>query len=257
MVEWWELILLSVVQGIAEFLPISSSGHLVVLEHWLEIESDVSDINIILHAGTLLAILLVYRERILHMLLSDRRLLVLVVVGTLPAVGFGLGIKLLFESTLESSLVAGICLPLTGLLLFWCDRSTEGELTSGQLSWKQSLGIGCAQAIAVLPGISRSGSTIAAGLATGLSRSEAATFSFLLAIPALSGAAILEILSSLSVENSLETPAQMLLAGAILSAFVGWMSLHGLLKILQKGRLRIFGIWCLILGGFVLYQASL
>ncbi|MBD3673382.1 MAG: undecaprenyl-diphosphate phosphatase [Planctomycetaceae bacterium] len=254
MVEWWELILLSVVQGIAEFLPISSSGHLVVLEHWLDIKSDLSDINIILHAGTLLAILLVYRQRIFRMLFQDVRLLGLVVLGTIPAVIFGLGVKLLFEGLLESPLIAGVCLPVTAILLFWTDRSIAGELRSDQLSWKQAFGIGCAQAAAVLPGISRSGSTIAAGLAAGLNRAEAATFSFLLAIPALSGAAVLELASSLSSEKALQTSVSMLVVGALISAVVGWVSLKGLLTILQKGRLRIFGVWCLILGVVVLCQ---
>lgn len=257
MVEWWELILLSVVQGIAEFLPISSSGHLVVLEHWLNIESDVSDINIILHAGTLLAILLVYRKRILQMIMRDRRLLTLVIIGTIPAVGVGLIAKLFFESLLESSIIAGVCLPVTGMLLFWCDRTSVNELELQQLSWKKAFGIGCAQAVAILPGISRSGSTIAAGLAAGLNRAEAATFSFLLAIPALSGAAVLEILSSISRDHGRQTPLAMLLVGAVLAAVVGWISLHGLLRILQKGRLRIFGGWCLFLGGIVLIQSFL
>jgi undecaprenyl-diphosphatase len=251
MITWWELLLLSVVQGIAEFLPISSSGHLVVLESWLGISADVSDLNIVLHAGTLLAILAVYRARILTMLLKDRRLLGLVVVGTIPAVIVGLGVKLFLESWLESPLLAGICLPITGLMLFWCDRQKSGEILCGQLSWKAAFGIGCAQAVAILPGISRSGSTIAAGLGAGLNRAEAAAFSFLLAIPALSGAAFLQLFSILKGEP-LQTPLIMLGAGAFVAAIMGLLALFGLLKILKQGNLRLFGVWCLLFGGFTL-----
>lgn len=247
MITWWELLLLSVVQGVAEFLPISSSGHLVVFESWLGISSDVSDLNIVLHAGTLVAILVVYRRRIFEILTKDRRLLGLVIVGTVPAVIVGLGVKLFLETWLESPLIAGFCLPLTGLMLFWCDRHNSGEVLCGQLSWKAALGIGCAQAVAVLPGISRSGATIAAGLGAGLNRAEAAAYSFLLVIPALSGAAVLELVSVIGGEP-LQTPIIMLGTGALVAAVVGFLSLFGLLKILKQGKLRLFGVWCLLFG---------
>lgn len=253
MITWWQLAVLAIVQGIAEFLPISSSGHLVVLEHWMDLASDLTDINIVLHAGTLLAILVVYRERILRMLFSDRRLLGLVVVGTIPAVVFGLGIKLFLESMLESPLIAGICLPVTGAILFWCQRHPPGDRLCKNLNWKGALGIGFAQAFAILPGISRSGSTIAAGLACGLSREEAAAFSFLLAIPAIGGAALLETVSVLGGEP-ISTPLAMLVAGALLAAVVGWLSLHWLLKVLQRGQLNWFACWCVLVGIVVLIQ---
>ena len=253
MITWWKLTLLAIVQGIAEFLPISSSGHLVVLEHWMELASDLTDINIVLHAGTLLAILIVYRERIGRMLFSDRKLLGLVIVGTLPAVLVGLGLKLFLESLLENPTIAGVCFPLTGAILFWCQRHSPGELRCENLSWKAALGIGLAQAFAILPGISRSGTTIAAGLAAGLSRHEAAAFSFLLAIPAIAGAALLEAVS-LAGGEPISTSPIMLISGAFLAAVVGWLSLHWLLRVLQRGRLNWFGCWCVFLGIVVLIQ---
>jgi undecaprenyl-diphosphatase len=253
MITWWKLTALAIVQGIAEFLPISSSGHLVVLEYWMDLSSDLTDINIVLHAGTLLAILVVYRVRIGRMLLSDRRLLGLVVVGTIPAVVFGLGLKLFLEWLLEDPLTAGVCLPLTGAILFWCHRHPPGDLRCENLSWKGALGIGFAQAFAILPGISRSGTTIAAGLAFGLSRQEAAAFSFLLAIPAIAGATLLETLS-LAGGEPISTSPMMLISGAFLAAVVGWLSLHWLLRVLQRGRLNWFGGWCVALGMVVLIQ---
>ena len=253
MITWWKLAVLAIVQGVTEFLPISSSGHLLVLEHWMDLSSDLTDINIVLHAGTLLSILIVYRARIGRMLFSDRRLLALVFAGTIPAVAIGLGVKLCLESLLEIPLVAAVCLPVTGAILFWCQRHPPGELICENLSWKGAVAIGFAQAFAILPGISRSGTTIAAGLACGLSREEAAAFSFLLAIPAISGAAVLESVSVLKGEP-ISTPLSMLLAGAILAAVVGWFSLHWLLKVLQRGQLQYFGVWCVLLGVVVLLQ---
>jgi undecaprenyl-diphosphatase len=253
MITWWKLTLLAVVQGIAEFLPISSSGHLVVLEHWMDLSSDLTDINIVLHAGTLLAILVVYRERIGRMMFSDRRLLGLVIVGTIPAVVIGLGLKLRLEWLLEDPLIAGMCLPLTGAVLFWCHRHPPGEMRCDNLNWKGALGIGFAQAFAILPGISRSGTTIAAGLACGLSRREAAAFSFLLAIPAIAGATLLESVSVLKGEP-ISTPVSMLLTGAVLAAVVGWLSLRWLLIVLQRGQLLWFSGWCVLLGLVVLIQ---
>jgi len=253
MITWWKLAILAIVQGIAEFLPISSSGHLVVVEHWMDLSSDRTDINIVLHAGTLLAILVVYRERIGRMLFSDRRLLGLVIVGTMPAVVIGLGLKLRLEWLLEDPLIAGVCLPLTGAILCWCHRHPPGDLLCENLNWKGALGIGFAQAFAILPGISRSGTTIAAGLACGLSRQEAAAFSFLLAIPAIAGATLLELLSVAGGESVL-TPPIMLISGALIAAVVGWLSLRWLLIVLQRGQLLWFAGWCLLLGAVVLIQ---
>lgn len=248
-----ELIVLSIVQGVTEFLPISSSGHLVVLENLFGMKQDLTDLNIVLHAGTLVSILFVYRQRVLEMLFRDPRLLSRVVVGTLPAVAIGLVIKLRYESLLESSIVAGCCLPLTGTVLFWChhQRPTEGTISS--LTFRQSLLIGFCQAIAVLPGISRSGTTIAGGLWVGLRREDAATFSFLLAIPTLCGAVLLEAVSLAKGEGITLSLGELAL-GAGIAAVVGIVSLKGLLIVLEKGSLRGMGLWCLVLGILVLVR---
>ena len=195
MITWWELLLLSVVQGVAEFLPISSSGHLVVFESWLGISSDVSDLNIVLHAGTLVAILVVYRRRIFEILTKDRRLLGLVIVGTVPAVIVGLGVKLFLETWLESPLIAGFCLPLTGLMLFCVRTDTIREKFyvvnfPGKPHWELVV----LRLWPCFPGSLVAGATIAAGLGAGLNRAEGGCGTlFLLAIPALSGAAVLEL----------------------------------------------------------------
>lgn len=251
-----EIILLSVVQGVGEFLPISSSGHVVVLatlfDQWGQPIPDKITVNIALHLGTLLSILVVYWRRILGLFMGrDRRVIGLLLVGTLPAVVFGLYLKLRLEGALESALVAGFMFPITGLMLLWSARKQPGSLACRQLTYPRALLIGAFQAFAIFPGISRSGSTIVAGLGMGLSREEAATFSFLLAIPAIVGAGFLEGLQLLRVSPQSESFG-LLGLGMAASFAVGLVSLWWLLRWLQQGRLHLFAWWVLLVGPLVI-----
>ena len=164
--ELWQIILLAVVQGATEFLPISSSGHLVIVEHLVNLQGNLLALNVLLHAGTLGSILVFYRKSILE-LFRDRRVIGLLAVGTVPAIACGLAIegieKFTGHSPLESPLVAGLMLPVTGAMLLWI-VGRDGKLEYPKLSYRQALLIGGFQAFAILPGISRSGSTIVAGL---------------------------------------------------------------------------------------------
>ena len=205
------VIILGIIQGIAEFLPISSSGHVVIANAMLaELPGDgklpdTNDLNIMLHAGTLLSILVVYWRRIGRLLSSDRSVIPKIVVATLPIVASGLILSKFFRHWLDDPLLAGCMLPVTGLLLLWAARRPVGDLDYTRLTYGKALVIGLFQAVAPLPGISRSGTTIAAGLAVGLSRQAATTFSFLLAIPAIGGAILLETWKLISDSLS-ETP---------------------------------------------------
>jgi len=244
-------ILLAVIQGLTEFLPISSSGHLVIAEHLLDFQAaDLTALNVILHAGTLGSILVFYRRNIIRLLAEDRRVLSLLALGTLPAVAAALAIKLSFEELIELPIVAGTMLPITGLMLIWMPRR-DGELDYVDLSSKQVLLIGLFQAFALLPGISRSGATIAAGLLVGLKRPAAATFSFLLAIPAIALATGYETLKSLMWP---ETGARFdILAAAAFVAFaVGLVALWLVVKLLNQGRLHWFAFWCIPVGAAVI-----
>ncbi len=254
----WQIVLLAVVQGIAEFLPISSSGHLVVLATLLGADAetfDLVELNIVLHAGTLGSILVVYRRQIWQAVGRDRRLLVLLAVATLPAVIAALGLKALgLENLLASPLLTGFCLLVTGTVLLLSQRLSFQEQPYEQATLAQAWWIGCAQALAILPGISRSGSTICSGQAMGLSREAAATFSFLMAVPAILGATVLEVAKSLSNEtpSAADLPAWLLLLGAGISFAVGWASLLVLLRMVQRGRLHWFAWWCFAVGLFVI-----
>jgi undecaprenyl-diphosphatase len=245
-----EILFLAVVQGITEFLPISSSGHLVILSSLfdqvgVQIEEKLT-VGIILHMGTLLAILCFYRHRIIALLKEDRRVVGLILVGSIPAAAVGFTLKKYATGVLESPLVAGCMLLMTGFLLIWGARYQEGKTECRELSYRRAFYIGLFQAFAILPGISRSGSTISAGLAAGLKRSEAATFSFLLAIPAIGGAGLLEIkdLVEASAEGAANgVPIYALAAGGLASFVIGWISLAWLVKWLEKGRLAWFAWW--------------
>mgnify|MGYP001822733222 CR=1 FL=1 len=186
-----EIIVLAIVQGIAEFLPISSSGHLVILGAMMSgANSESPTLEIILHAGTLGSILVVYWRRILDLLRRDRRVIPLLVVGTLPAVIIGLTIKSQFPWILKNPLLAGAMLIVTGILLIILGRLPRRDGHYQDMTFLGALLIGCFQAFAILPGISRSGSTILGGRLMGLRTEDSVTVSFLLAIPAISGATV-------------------------------------------------------------------
>ena len=253
---WLEILILAVVQGIGEFLPISSSGHVVVgqalFDQFCRVSQPLSEqqklrINIVLHVGTLLAILVFYRQRIRQLLGRDWRVLLLLVVGSLPAAIAGLVLKRQFEHLLTDPLLAGFMFPVTGLMLLWTARLQTGKTTCPDLGYGEALLIGVFQAFAILPGISRSGATIVAGLACGLRRDEAAAFSFLLAIPAIGGAGLLETIELLS-QPANATPLAALAVGALVSFAVGLASLWWLVRWLRQGGLHYFAWWVIPLG---------
>ena len=253
-VQLAHIIILAVIQGFAEFLPISSSGHVVVVNALLKSNLDVADVNIFLHAGTLLSILVFYFHRILRLMGEDRRTIPLLIIGTLPVVVVGLLVKEFCQPILENALLAGFMLIVTGVILRLASKFQPGELRYQALDYKRSFLIGLSQAVAILPGISRSGATISSGLGCGLSRGDAATFSFLLAIPAIGGAATLEVFDIVN-SAGLATPLSFLLTGSLISFVVGLFALWWLLRWLQKGRLEYFSFWCIPLGlGVVVWQ---
>jgi undecaprenyl-diphosphatase len=255
--DYLRIIILGIVQGISEFLPISSDGHLVVASKLFgvftsrELGEPELLVAIILHLGTLLTILVVYWRRILQLLGQDRRVLGLIAVGTLPAAIVGLLLKEYFGDLLVDLRLTGWMLPLNGLMLLWIGKYPPGDTPYTELRYRQALLIGLCQALAPLPGISRSGTTIAAGLALGLSREAAATFSFLLAVPALTGAGVLAAID-LAGDAPTSVSAGPLLAGAFVSFAVGLLAIHWLLRWLYQGRLYLFAWWCIGVGILVL-----
>lgn len=247
MPQWLEMLILAVVQGIAEFLPISSSGHLVLLQTAFGGMEETVLINVILHAGTLLSILCIFHRQIIDLLSKDRRVIGLLIVGTLPAATAGLTIKKLYADVLESPWISASMLIVTGLGLLWIRNRPEGITDYTKMTWQQAFAIGCFQAIGILPGISRSGATIFAGLLFGLNRNSSATFSFLLAIPAILGATVLE-LKDMGAAPEGGMPRSYLLGGAMVSFVIGLFALLWLKHWLNQGKLHYFAYWCIPCG---------
>jgi len=248
-VDWIRISLLAIVQGIAEFLPISSSGHLVILGAWMGELAESPTLEIILHAGTLGSILVVYWRRVLDLLSRDRRVIGLMAIGTIPAVVVGLTIKTQFPQLLRSPLLAGMMLLVTGGMLVWLGRLKHPGSSYTKLGWLGAVLIGCFQAFAILPGISRSGSTILGGRLMGLRSEDAVTFSFLLAIPAILGATVLAAKDLLDPEAARSAePWWLLLAGALISFAVGIGALRWLIHWSRQDRLHWFAWWCIPAG---------
>ncbi len=256
MLDLLKILFLAVVQGVAEFLPISSSGHLAVLNRFFErlgspVAADSTDfvkLNILLHVGTLLAVCFVFRKRILGLLGKDFRLMPMLLVATIPAVLVGLPIKKYADWVSEDMIITAAGFLATGLLLLYSLRNMKGEKTCVEMSWRDVFVIGFVQALAVLPGLSRSGSTIVAGLCCKLRRDEAATFSFLLSIPVIAGGGVLEVkdlFDTNATASSLSTP--LLLVGMAMSCVVGVLSLIWLLEWLKKGKLWYFAVWVFLM----------
>ena len=208
---------------------------------------DVADLNVVLHLGTLLSIVVYYGHRLCRLAGEDRHLVILLLIGTVPAVLVGLPIKLMFEHVVENALLAGLMLPVSGLLLVWSAGKLQGRRECGQLTAHDACLIGLSQAAAILPGLSRSGTTISVGLALGLAPRAAATFSFLLAIPAIGGAGFLTAIS-LATKTELASPWQHLVVGGMVAFVVGLLALRWLIRWLERGRLWWFAWWCIPLG---------
>jgi undecaprenyl-diphosphatase len=256
---------LGAVQGLTEFIPVSSSAHLVIVP-WLLGWPDPSLLfDTMLHWGTLLALLLVFGRDLWAIFVAtlqslprrsladpNARLGWYIVLGTIPAVVAGFLLEDFFEQMYSDAVGTGASLVLTAVLLAgseflmrWRPSGQEIE----QLSLGQAIAIGCAQAVALVPGISRSGSTIAMGLVAGLHREAAARFSFLLGIPAIFGAGLLQMAQALA-EDATEITAHLpaLIAGSVASAVVGYLVIRWLLSYLRDHTLYIFALYCLLLG---------
>jgi len=262
-----EAVLLGVVQGLTEFLPVSSSGHLVLFQNLLGLKGPLLAFDISVHVGTLFAVVIYFFKDIIGILkalakwlsvLPDRqaasillkedreiRIALLIITGSIPTAILGLLFKEIAETLFSSVTIVGVTLIITGIIL-WCTRSLQAAGHGiRQFTVKNSLAIGLVQGLAIIPGISRSGSTIAAGLFLGLDRETAARFSFLLSIPAVAGAGLLGA-GDLLGQSSL--PTTIIATGTLVSCIVGYASLKLLVWMVRRGRLHFFAPYCAVLG---------
>lgn len=264
--------ILGLIQGATEFIPVSSSGHLVIVPWLLGWPHSSLLFDAIVHWGTLVAIFVFFWRDFWEMVVAGiksifqfsladpmARLAWFIVVGSIPAAIFGLTFESFIESLFEGNaapLVAGVSLIITAALLGGSElltkRLAEQNIEArdlDQMGWNDAIFIGVAQVFALLPGVSRSGSTIAAGLGRGIQREAAARFSFLLGTPAFLGAGLLQVSDALS-ENSAQllNEAPALVVGFIVSAIIGFLAIRFMLAYLRDNNLYLFAAYCLIAG---------
>lgn len=266
-----QALILGIVQGATEFLPISSSGHLV-LTPWIlgwRFEPEQAFIfDVLVQWGTILAVIVYFYRDLLALFLTGVRSLQngkawndpnarqawLILLASLPAAILGLLIKSVVEQAFNSPLAVSGFLMGTAALLVISERLSKRDRSMEDLGWFDALWIGAFQALALFPGISRSGSTIAGGLLRGITREQAARFSFLLAVPTMLGAGVIALLD-LRQATDAATQLGPLVVGFLAAAVIGFIAIHWLLTFLRQRRLYIFAIYCAMasLGSFLIY----
>lgn len=267
--ELLKAIILGLVQGLSEFLPISSSGHLVIFAEILNFQEEGIAFEVFVHFGTLLSVLLAFRKEIIKMVIApfsiwynkstDPELKEFlnwdyyIIIATIPAVIIGFTLKDPIEGLFSNILLVFFTLMVTAILMFTAQflkfRNTD-------LSFSRAFLIGIAQAFAILPGISRSGSTIFMGMSLGIEREKVARFSFIMSVPAIFGATILK-LNDLIETPPISSEIVNLIAGTIVAFVSGYFAIIWLLNIVKKGKLQIFGYYCFIVSvsGLIWYFA--
>lgn len=265
----FQAIILGLIQGLAEFLPISSSGHLALAQHFFGINSDsVLIFAVLLHVGTLISVFIVYWKDILGLIYeffgtfadlvktkrfdvnknATRRMCWLIITATVPTAVIGFLFDEKFEKLYSNVLAIGICLVITGCILFAAEKWGKNLHGIKNTKFKHAITVGILQGCAIAPGISRSGSTIVGGLACGLKREWAVRFAFLVSIPPILGSVILELPDALAagtVDSSLTVP---ILAGVIVSAVSGLIAIKGMIRLVSGKKLTYFSYYTWILG---------
>lgn len=277
-----QAIIMGIIQGVAEFLPISSSGHLSIFKHILNIEIETGLLfDVLLHLGTLIAIFIVYWKDIKELIVEGfkiigrllknvfifvrklgknekynyvkvvttpyERFVMMIIVSTIPTGIMGILFKDVIEYSSETLLIPGIFLLLTGVLLTVADRVEVGNKNESTASYKDAGIIGLAQGIATMPGLSRSGTTITACLINGFDKTFAVKYSFIMSIPAVLGAVILEI-KDFNTISVTATELSYYLIGTLVSAVVGYICIKTMLVIVRGKKFKYFSYYCFLVG---------
>lgn len=253
-----EAIILGLVQGLTEFLPVSSSGHLVLTQELMGVEDKGVTFEILVHFGTLLSVIIYFWKRLWGLFLSilppfkeerkeDRKMIGYLAIASVPAaiVGFS-PLKDHFEGAYEKPALVGLLLVLTGGILFLPRLlKTKGTKGTKEVGIKSAIAMGLGQALAILPGVSRSGSTIVSGMVSGTKSSAAAEFSFLMAIPAIAAASLLEVKDLVTIETEL---LGAYIAGGAVAFLSGLAAIYAVLAAIRRGKFEYFGVYCVIAG---------
>lgn len=275
--SWLQSILMGLIQGLTEFLPVSSSGHLALFKILFHVETDTGLLfDVLLHIGTLIAVFVVYFKDIISLIkeficividcifnltalirrdgtyrkiVSNgyRKFVVMIIVSTIPTGIIGYVGKDFVEMASEILLIPGICLIITAVLLTICDLAKDGSKKAKQASYGNALVIGIAQGIATLPGISRSGTTITACVLSGFDRKFAVKYSFILSLPAILGALVLELkdIGDMAIAS---TDVAKYVVGMIVAAVVGYICIKAMLLVVRNRKFKYFALYCLVIG---------
>ena len=264
MISWWKAIILGIVQGLGEFLPISSSGHIQLTGNLLGIEPDIM-LTILLHLGTLVAVLIVYWRDwwdIIRGFWKSKTLLMLI-IASVPAVILKAILSKIniggtpLDDLLDSGVFLGCFFVITSIMLMLADRigMKRAEKLTENVGVKQALAMGCLQAVGQFSGISRSGSSIFGGMVSGLTRGAAAKFSFMMSVPAILGGLLIEVYHGLKEENGAEMLKQNLtgnavpyLLGMLVAGIVGYLAIRFFLRLISKHSFKGFALYTLALG---------
>ncbi|QYJ83389.1 MULTISPECIES: undecaprenyl-diphosphate phosphatase [Shewanella] len=257
----FQVIVLALIQGLTEFLPISSSAHLILPAQLLGWQDQGLTFDVAVNTGSLLAVVIYFRRELFSMFTAwtgslvtrqqtqESKLAWWIILATIPAVIFGFTAKDFISTHLRNIEVIATTTIVFGLLLWWADKLNREGFSEFQVGWKKALLIGFAQAMALIPGTSRSGATITAALALGLSREAAARFSFLMSVPVSLGAAILVVKDLLSSQEAIDYQA--LILGTALSFVAAYLCIHYFLKIISRMGMTPFVIYRLALGAIL------
>ncbi len=264
MIEWLKVVILGIVEGVTEFLPISSTGHLIIASELLHFDPSLKDsFDIFIQLGAVVAVLFYYRKDLWQQarkLPTDRtiqRFWLAVVVATIPAGAVGFLFRHRIKEVLFQPLVVALALIIGGVVFILVERNPPAERSTTQIEsiglW-QALRIGIAQLFALVPGVSRSGASIIGGLFVGLDRRTATQFSFFLAMPILGAATVLEFVDALSTINS--DQILMLLLGALISGIVAWFSIGWLLRYVSNNSFVVFGYYRILIGILIIIAVA-
>lgn len=261
-----DIIILGIIQGIAEFLPISSSAHLIIFREIFEIGSSISSnielsFDLALHFGTLLAIIIFFFKELWSLLINgltkgnktkEGKLFWFLILATIPAGVVGVLFEDIFDSFFRQQLwLIALALIIMGIIIYLVDKKSETNRNMKDMKWYQALIIGCAQIFALIPGFSRSGTTITASRALGINREDSAKFSFYLSVPVVAGATLFSLIK----DNTLTIISENLAVfgiGILISFIIGLLCISFLLKYIKKHDFKIFMIYRIVLGVLVL-----
>lgn len=254
----FDAIILGIIQGISEFLPVSSSGHLILFQNLLHIKEPTMTFDVLLHVGTLVPIFAVYWTEIVKLIKKPfQKLTYLLIIGTLPAVL----VAILFKDQIDAMFTSvtwllAVGFAITGLLLLYADEAKVGRKKTEEITYVDALIIGAMQGVAVAPAISRSGSTISASLFRKLDRQTAAMFSFLLSIPAIAGAVVLEIIKIIKASPADAAVATInplyMIVGFFAAMISGYFAINFMLDLIRKAKLKYFAFYVFALAALIL-----